>query len=71
MLCFYEFVESQNFCWFIFNRIKKRRKSKVKIVTLQLFEVKKSDISHMKNSPHVPLRLITEEKRRGKDLRVV
>jgi hypothetical protein len=59
---------------FIFSRIKKRRKPKVKLVTLQLCEVKKSlmeDIASMKKSPHVPLRQIAEERRRGKELRVV
>ncbi len=56
---------------FIFSRIKKRRKPKVKIVTLQLCEVKKSDISSMKKSPHVPLRQIAEGKRRVKELGVV
>ncbi len=49
-----------------FQQNKKRRKPKVKIVTLQLCGVRK-DISYMKNSPHVPLRPITEEKRRGKE----
>jgi hypothetical protein len=34
-------------------------------------ESRKSNIVSMKKSPHVPLRQITEEKRRGKDLGVV
>jgi len=34
-------------------------------------ESKKADIAYMENSPHVPPRQITEEKRRGKELRVV
>jgi hypothetical protein len=28
-------------------------------------------IAYMKNSPHVPLRQIAEEKRRGKELKVM
>jgi hypothetical protein len=31
----------------------------------------KVDISYVKNSPHVTLKQITEEKKRGKELRVV
>ncbi len=31
----------------------------------------KADIAYMQNSPHVLFRQITEEKRRGKELRVV
>jgi hypothetical protein len=56
-----------------FQQNKTRRKPKVKIVTLQLLYVEsgKTDIVYMKNSPHLPLRQITEEKRRGKELRVV
>jgi hypothetical protein len=52
---------------FIFSRIKKRPKPKVKIVTLQLCGVKKNGyrfsytFNDMKNSPHLPLRQITEE----------
>ena len=57
---------------FIGNRIKKRRKPRVKSVTLKLYvESEKADIAYMKNTPHVPLRQITEEKIRGKELRVV
>jgi hypothetical protein len=58
------------FVKFIFSRIKKRRKPNVKIVTLQLCEVK-IDIDAMKKTPHVLLRPIVEEKRRGKELGVV
>jgi hypothetical protein len=32
---------------------------------------RKADIASMKKSPHVPLRQITEDKRRGKELGVV
>jgi hypothetical protein len=48
---------------FIFSRIKKRRKPKVKIVTLQRCEVKKNRYSFYENlkSPHVPLRQHTRE----------
>jgi hypothetical protein len=62
------------FGWFIFSRIKKRRNPKVKIIKMSHYnyvESGKSDIPSMKNSQHVPLRQITEEKRRGKELRVV
>ncbi len=34
-------------------------------------ETGKADTVCMKNTPHVPFRKITEEKRRGKELRVV
>jgi hypothetical protein len=34
-------------------------------------ERRKADIASMKKSPHVPLRQITEEKRRGKEIGVV
>jgi hypothetical protein len=37
---------------FIFNRIKKRRKPKVKIVTLQLCEVKKSGVTRLDLMKH-------------------
>ncbi len=38
---------------FIFSRIKKRRKPKVKIVTLQLCEVKKSRYNFYEKVPHM------------------
>jgi hypothetical protein len=45
---------------FICSRIKKRRKPRVKNVTLKLCGGK-ADIADMNNTPHVPLRQITEE----------
>ena len=47
---------------FICSRIKKRRRPRVKIVTLKLCGVwKKADIAYMDNTPHVPLRQNAEE----------
>jgi hypothetical protein len=52
---------------FIFSRIKKDESRRYNYV-----KSRETDIASMKNSPHVPLvRQITEEKRRGKELRVV
>ena len=43
-----------------------------KLILLLLYvKSRKTDLSSMKKSPHVPFRQITEEKRRGKELRVV
>jgi len=42
-----------------------------KFKELNYVESGKADIAHMKNTPHVPLRQIAEEKIRGKELRVV
>jgi hypothetical protein len=60
--------------WLVyFQQNKKRRKPKVKIVTLQLCGVRKKWYSLYENlnSQHVSIRQIVEEKRRGKELRVV
>jgi hypothetical protein len=56
------------------NQNRKNTYTDPKIVTLSRYnyaESGKADIDYTKNSPHVPLRQIAEEKRRGKDLRVV
>jgi hypothetical protein len=57
--------------WFIFSGIKKGENRRSKLSLYNYVKSGKSDIVYMKNSPHVPLRQITEEKRRGKELRVV
>ncbi len=56
---------------FICNWIKKRRKPRANNVTLELFRVREIGKNLIKITLHVPLRQSTEEKKRGKELRVL
>jgi hypothetical protein len=56
----------------LFKQNKKKEKAESKKLSRYNYvKSGKADIGHMKHSPHVPLRQIAEEKRRGKELRVV